>query len=207
MKLETVADLPNQSPISFEIGDSVADSETEITLANLTGISIVQLRGPEGELGAAFGDLPGDIGQVLPRSADLAARLTDDEWMLMGADRSNIPTQVVAIPRATVTDLTHGYGVLLVTGARARELLSTLCALDFSEQAFADLHAAQTSLANVRALVVRRDHANQDAYLIAVGRSVTEYVWARLMEATAGYSRALVAGESWIPRIILGSNE
>ncbi|MFQ5944120.1 MAG: hypothetical protein ACE5JF_11255 [Anaerolineales bacterium] len=207
MKFETLADLPIQSPILVGVLDSDPASDTEITLADLTGIGLIHLRGAEDEFGAAYGELPGDIGQVLPRSTDLAARMTDDEWVLIGADLTDVLTQVDANPRITITDLTHGYGILLVAGARARAVLTTLCALDFSEPAFPDFHAAQTSLANVRTLIIRRDYADQDAYLIAVGRSVTEYVWNRLMEATSGYARALVAGEPWVQRVIRGSNE
>ncbi|MFQ5959909.1 MAG: sarcosine oxidase subunit gamma [Candidatus Methylomirabilales bacterium] len=204
MTLTTLADLPLQSPIPPESRTANSKPDPAVALADFTGVGLLHLRGPEAGFAAAFGTLPEVVGQVLPRRDGLAARLTHDEWMLIEADRSVASYPAKTDMRVTVTDVTHGYGVLLVGGARAREVLTKVCALDFSEHAFPDLYAAQTSFANVPALIVRRDLAEHAAYLIAVGRSLAEYVWDRLLDAAGEFDPVRVDPSAWTESMIRG---
>ncbi len=207
MTLPTRADLPLQSPISQELPEPDPTLDRDIILADLKGIGLQHLRGAEAALHAAYGDMPGEIGEVLPVEDGLAARLTDDQWMQITPDYANEPGLENTSSLVTITDVSHGYGTLLLSGPRARLVLAKLCALDFSESAFPDLHAAQTSLANVRALVLRRDHHDRRAYLIAVGRSVTEYVWELLLDAAEDFEPAVVDGASLIRSLVKGTRE
>jgi heterotetrameric sarcosine oxidase gamma subunit len=222
--LQTRADLELRSPISPDLHVPDRALADTIKLADLTGVSLQHLRGAGGALRAATSDLPGDIGDVLPvggglaaRPTDeksdvrpvgggLAARLTDDEWMLIMPEGADAPSQSEADFLVTVTDVSHGYGLLLVAGPRAPQILAKLCALDFSESAFPDLHAEQTSLGNVRALVLRRDNQDRRAYLIAVGRSVSEYVWELLLDAAGEFEPTVVDGASLIRNLVEGTS-
>ena len=204
MILQTLADLNLQSPILPDLREPDRGLGSDISVADLTGVGLQHLRGAEGALPAAH---PGEIGQVLPIEDGLTARLTDDEWMLITPDRMQARSLANTSPLVTVTDVSHGYGVLLLAGTRAQRMLAKLCALDFFESAFPDLHAAQTSLANVRALVLRRDHHDRHTYLIAVGRSVTEYVWELLMDAAEEFGPAVVDGTPLIRSLIKGEPE
>ncbi len=207
MTLLTLADLPLRSPIWPNLREPDRALDGDITLADLTGVGLQHLRGAEGALRAAHGNLPEETGEVLPVEGGLAARLTDDEWILITPDRADARGLADTSSLVTVTDVSHGYGVLLLAGPRAPKVLAKLCALDFSESTFPDLHAAQTSLANVRALVLRRDHHDRRAYLIAVGRSVTEYVWELLLEAAEEFEPAVVDGASLIRSLVKGTRE
>lgn len=186
-----------------------------LTLADLTGIEIWHLRGDNAALRAAYGRLPGEIGGVLSDRRGLIARLTDDECLWIASDRAGVDRDAApdpdrsaeppaqgqtppssassSDPLVTVTEVSHGYGLMQLAGAEAPAALSKLCGLDFAGDAFPDLYAAQTSLAKVRALVLRHDQAGQSAYLIAVGRSLAEYVWAQLLDAGAEFGVAVAA--------------
>lgn len=88
----------------------------------------------------------------------------------------------------TITDLTHGRGQFRLSGPRAVEVLHKSCALDFSDSAFPNLHAAQTGLAKVHALIVRLDESTP-AYYLAVDRSLAAYVWEAVTGSAVGNGR------------------
>ncbi len=207
MTLPTRADLPLRPPISQDLPEPDPTLDRDILLADLKGIGLQHLRGAEAALRAAYGEMPAEIGEVLPVEDGLAARMTDDQWMLITPDRADAPGLAHTSALVTITDVSHGYGLLLLAGPHAPQVLAKICALDFSESAFPDLHAAQTSLANVRALVLRRDHHDRRAYLIAVGRSVTEYVWELLLDAAEEFEPAVVGGASLIRSLVKGTRE
>ena len=73
--------------------------------------------------------------------------------------------------RVTVTSITHGRCGMLLVGSDAARVLRKVCGLDFSDKQFSDLHAAQTSLAKVRTLIIRAD-IRDDSGLWAVRGSV-----------------------------------
>ena len=85
----------------------------------------------------------------------------------------------------TVTDVTHGRFEYRIVGPKAPRLLSKVCGLDFDTAAFPDRRARETSLARVKALVVRADAGELPAYRVLGGRALGAYVWDILMEAGA----------------------
>ena len=85
----------------------------------------------------------------------------------------------------TVTDVTHGRFEFRIVGPEAPRLLSKVCGLDFDAGAFPDRRARETSVARVRALVVRADAGELPAYRVLGGRALGAYVWDILMEAGA----------------------
>ena len=97
-------------------------------------------------------------------------RTRTDEFVLLTG--GSIPEDI----GLTVTDITHGRGVLRAQGPDTARMLSKVCGLDFSEGAFPDYHAAQSSLAKVKALIIRRDEDNLPTFLIVSDRSLTAYV-------------------------------
>ena len=83
----------------------------------------------------------------------------------------------------TVTDLTHAYGHLLLIGDFAADVLAKVCGLNFSDEAFPNQHIKQSSLAKVRASIIRHDQNDVSAYHLLVGYPVTAYVWDVLFDA------------------------
>ena len=85
----------------------------------------------------------------------------------------------------TVTDVTHGRFEYRIVGPEAPRLLSKVCGLDFDDDAFPDRRCRETSVARVKALVVRADAGGLPAWRVLGGRAVGAYVWDILMEAGA----------------------
>ena len=80
--------------------------------------------------------------------------------------------------RAVLSDITHGYGKLELSGPGVAALLPRLCGLDFSDLGFADGRVAQTSLAKVHATLVRTgEKSGGPKYYLLVDRSLSAYVW------------------------------
>src|SRR5258708_30384989 len=109
------------------------------------------------------------IGAVESVSEGFLVRLRRGEFVLLTPDLKPTMDHLAAKPAEgliTLTDITHGRGVIYVGGARASSVLPKVCALDFAEAKIPDLHAAQTILANVPALVLRLRTAQPPAYFL-----------------------------------------
>ena len=87
----------------------------------------------------------------------------------------------------TVTDVTHGRSELSLLGPDCAALMSVLCGLDFSDRAFPDGTAKQTSLAKTKQLIVRRDEIGTSAFAVIGGRSFASYLWETTMKAGAQF--------------------
>lgn len=158
--LTTHSDLPYVSPLAGEpVGPETA------RLADASGRLVLDVRDRAA---------PEAVGEVVRVNDGFWVRLRADRWFYV-ADTAGSGAEPSG--KRNVTDVTHAYGILSLSGAQAAEVLAQVCALDFSDRTFPDHHAAQTSLAKVAALIVRLDD-QQRAYLILVERSVTAYVWA-----------------------------
>jgi heterotetrameric sarcosine oxidase gamma subunit len=139
-----------------------------VRLEDFSGRVILEFRGAA--LDAAFDRMPSPVGAALMADGGALARLRPDRALYISGGQARISPCDGGV---TVTDLTHAYGILSLSGPRAPELLAELCGLDFHDSTFPALRAAQTSLAKVPALIVRLD----SAYWVLVARSLAAYVW------------------------------
>jgi heterotetrameric sarcosine oxidase gamma subunit len=176
----TAADLPIESPLS----DSSTGIAGRVLLEDQSGRQVLlDLRGDANlALRRVFGTVPAAPGGVLVDQDRMVACLRPDH--LIAATGHGDSAALAADLRGggsdhpiTITDVTHGRGVLRLGGPRAADVLPKLCGLDFRDRAFPDLHAAQTSYAKVKALIIRQDTGGHPAYLIIVDRSHAQYVW------------------------------
>jgi glycine cleavage system aminomethyltransferase T len=86
-------------------------------------------------------------------------------------------------PPAYITDVTSVYAQLLLAGPRSRDILSKLTSLNLSEASLPDLSCGQSSLAHVRAIVLRKDIEGIPAYHVLVSREYGESVWDAVLHA------------------------
>lgn len=193
MTLPTKSDLPLISPLP--------DSETTgtpqtVELADLSATQgLIGILGcdAEGPLRQTYADAPASPGDVWSFGEGALARLTQDEFALLLNDQNQMESAIERLreasegARVTLTDLTHGRGQFRLSGPRAVEVLHKLCGLDFSDTAFPGPHAAQTSLAKVRALIVRLDGPTTPAYHLIIDRSLAAYVWEAVVDAMRAF--------------------
>ena len=125
----------------------------------------------------------------------LAARLTPDEFLLL-TPPNQAPAAIDALlsrnpagspetptPCAHAVDLTSGLCGMAIIGPATPDLLSRVTGLDVSPRALPNLACVQTRIAEIRALLLRRDaHAIPILQLYAT-RDLGEYLWQTLTQA------------------------
>lgn len=165
--------LPYRSPIAAQPVRS-----SNITLTDLSGQGLIDIRGRD--LGGIFQLIR--IGGVKQVENGILTRLTPEQLMLLVDGKTDsavawLKTESGGGARVTITDVTHGYGQMRLSGEYAKDVLPKICGLNFADAEFSNYHAAQSSLAKVRTLIVRLDEGNLPAYRLIVGLSLTAYVW------------------------------
>ena len=85
-----------------------------------------------------------------------------------------------------MVEMTSNYAAVNVVGPESVQLLSKLTDLNISPYAFPDLSCAQGQLAEVYAIIVRRDRGELPSYDVYVGRDFGEYMWEAMLEAGQG---------------------
>jgi len=86
-------------------------------------------------------------------------------------------------PPVYVTDVTSVYAQFLLAGPRSRDILRKLTSLKLSADALPDLSCGQSSLAHVRAIILRKDVEGLPAYHLLVSREYGESVWECVLHA------------------------
>jgi heterotetrameric sarcosine oxidase gamma subunit len=174
--------LPYLSPISASPIQSGA-----VMLTDFSRQGLIDIRGRD--LGGVFQAIR--IGEVKHVENGLLTRLTPEQWLMFVEADSDVAAEWLKLEagdaRVTITDVTHGYGHLRLVGEDARDVLPKICGLDFSDGAFPNHHAAQSSLAKVRTLIVRLDDENLPAYHLIVSASLAAYVWGVVSDAMQEY--------------------
>lgn len=150
----------------------------------------VQGAGALDALAKALGGAPRTPGSVVHTEEGLVAAMRLDVGMaLVSPGRTSEITQRISRERITVLDMSHGRGIMTLNGPCTARVLPKLCGLDFDERAFPHYHAAQTSIAKVRALIVRADEDDLPRYIIAVDRSHAAYTWGAILDAMQEFVR------------------
>ncbi|MBP8949157.1 MAG: hypothetical protein KBG73_09955 [Candidatus Promineofilum sp.] len=139
------------------------------------------------------------LGIMAPAAAGQSARARDVAIYRLRPDQLFINTApggeaelLAALSSAgkgdmvTVTDVTHGRAQLRLSGPRAAELLSHMCALDCHPDHFPDGTARQTSVAKTTQLAIRDDVDGVLSYALVGARSLGAYLWATIQEAARG---------------------
>ncbi|HVU12994.1 MAG TPA: hypothetical protein VHD90_17065 [Phototrophicaceae bacterium] len=187
--LSTLADLPIESPLTGIERNGVFDAATRVALGEITGRTLLHVRGAEN------GSVK--VGDVSATPNGLLVQLRRDEFVLLTQDGQAALNQwneeIKDIKRrtesdlflpVTFTDITHGRSTMLLVGKQSARVLAKVCGLDFSDAQFPNLHAAQTSLAKVRTLIIRADIDDATpSYALIVDRSLAAYVWGIVFDA------------------------
>lgn len=155
----------------------------------------VNLRGDPGD-GSFLSAAENATGQALPTEANRCQRdaLTicwagPDEWLLIGDPvDAALPGRLaaaVAGHHAAATDVSGGFMMIELSGARATDVLAQGCTLDLGADRFAPGRCAQTRLARAGVLLIAWSDA--PVYRLVVRRSFADYVARWLGDAAAEY--------------------
>ncbi len=150
--------------------------------------------------GAALEAFLGGSAPVVGRAAAgkvsgepvVALRLAGDRALLLGHPGLALEGQLRAALQAGCAHLlnvTSGFCGIRVAGPSARAILAALTALDVSPQTWPDLTCAQTGLAHVHAILLRRDLTGLPAFEAYAARNYGAYLWEAFLDA--GRNRGL----------------
>jgi heterotetrameric sarcosine oxidase gamma subunit len=196
--LLTFSDLPVASPLAGILPDQSADfTDSALGLADITGRALLHVRGDAASAALQWADMK--IGEVAARQDGLLARLRRDEFTLLTrTPRESFAHIESAIgeQRVTLTDITHGRCGLLLVGKDAPNVLPKVCGLNFADGQFPNLHAASSSLAKVRALIIRADISHTPTYGLIVDRSLARYVWSVVFDAAREFGALALSQNS-----------
>lgn len=192
--LETTSQVEFISPLSAILKDKqavpIAELDGALGLADISGQPVWHVRSNQADFAPGVESLA--VGEVSTFNGGLIARPRGDQVFFVDM-QPEIQSSTDGESTLTVTDLTHGYGQLLLSGTQAIEVLAKVCGLDFSDKAFPNNHIAQSSLAKVRATIIRHDKDKLPAYRILIGYPATAYVWEVLFDAMREFDGNYVA--------------
>jgi glycine cleavage system aminomethyltransferase T len=179
---------------------SYADREQEAAaarqsagLADLSMWTKVSLIGPG--VASTARRLDGDNS-----GAGLACRLTRDHLLLLAASPAGIESleNILDVEDDVLRiDATSAHACFGLCGPHVEDVLRQLTSLDISAAAFAPGRCAETGVAGVQALLVRRPDAALPRIYLLVGWDVGEYVWERLLDAGRPWGLTPIGIDAW----------
>ena len=199
---DTALSVPRRSPLAGaadRLAATTRSSGGTIRLAELPFLAQVNLRlDPKGAAADAVGLALGLSLPVEPNTVVRAGELTvlwlgPDEWLVVGPpdtqrDLEQRIRTAAGDEHVAVTDVSAQRTTLLVSGARARDLLAHGCALDLHPRAFGAGRCAQTMLARAQVVLVARDEPGA-GFWVLVRSSFAGYLTDWLLDATEEYVR------------------
>ena len=167
-----------------------ADIESRVALLSLGTFGLFELLGgfDQTDTGRRIAIRQLETGAVGLFEGVFLTRIRDKRWIVLSIGSRSLPDGLdphmdgTANGLMTVTDLSHGVGCLLLVGTNSTTTLGRLCSINLEEHSFAHTRSAYTSLAGVRALILRWDHEHAPAYFICVPRSTSRYVRQAIMD-------------------------
>jgi heterotetrameric sarcosine oxidase gamma subunit len=186
--------------VAAQIGDSTAGKAAaaqDVAIADLSHAGKLVVEGP----------MAGDTidSALATGAADLAVlagsdhgsfsvyRLRQDQYFVHtfpGAEgelaakiQAAAPTPTSSADLVTISNVTEGRSALLILGPKAGALLSRLCGINFSDAAFPNVAARQSSVARTSQLVLRHDMHDQPAFALIGERSLAAYLWSTTLQA------------------------
>lgn len=171
------------APVSLDGGGLVLEDESHY------GKLLIHGRAGGSALTALGLTAPAEVGDRVGDGQPRAYRLRPDQLFISTAPGQEEATLAALMAAAgdeliTVTDVTHGRAQLRLSGTRATEVLSRLCALDLDDTRFPNATARQTSVAKTTQLVIRDDLSDgRPSYQLIGARSLGVYLWTTLLEA------------------------
>ncbi|WP_026178874.1 sarcosine oxidase subunit gamma [Streptomyces hokutonensis] len=199
---DTALSVPRRSPLAGAAGGLAAATRSSggaVRLAELPFLAQVNVRldakgAAADAVGLALGlSLPLEPNTVVRAGELRALWLGPDEWLVVGPPdtQRDVEDRIRAASgdeHVAVTDVSAQRTTLLVSGARARDLLAHGCPLDLHPRAFGAGRCAQTTVARTQVVLVARDEPGA-GFWVLVRSSFAGYLTDWLLDAAAEYMR------------------
>ena len=150
-----------------------------VLLSEAAGFVLTQVAGDEKALQKALGKLPARVGEDMQNGSRRLMRVGPKQIWVLGAEIS-------AEKGIVVTPLSSGRTRLLLEGAKARDLLASCVALDFSTAHF---KPGQFVLTGIHHTPVTIHCIGENAFHIYTLRTFARDVWEWLCDVALGLER------------------
>ncbi len=203
----------NDAAVALAYGDETPAHEAEqarsLGLVDLSPLTRCGFKGAgSAEWLAGQGvEVPGESNRAAQQSDScLAARLAPGEVLLLGdlAGTSTVPARLLAAWEADEAPGVRGFPVprqdshawFAVSGEHAAAMFSKLCGVDLRPRVFDDGAIAQTSVARLNAIIIRRDMGSTPSYHLLPDSASAAYLWDCLTDAMSEFRGAPVGLEA-----------
>jgi glycine cleavage system aminomethyltransferase T len=172
-----------QVPASFAAGDEAAFVRESVGLADLSWMLKFDLKGYGLRNPPALGEVA--FSWVLgPLHCLVTCEPVARDGVMKRLESLQVAGSDLALPPPIyVTDVTSVFAQFLLAGPRCRQVLGKLTSLNLSESSLPNLSCGQSSLAHVRAIILRKDLDSVPAYHLLVSREYGESVWDSVLHA------------------------
>lgn len=147
-----------------------------VTLAEASGFTLTQVAGSDKELKKALGKLPPAIGTVLEHNGRTLMRIGPKQLWVLG----DAPA---AATGCYITPLSSGRTRIALSGAAARDVLSSCAAIDFHPAHFKPGQFVMTGIHHTPVLIHCVD---EDEFHVYTLRTFALAVWEWLADAAKG---------------------
>ena len=169
---------------------TTSETNPGIVLRERYPATMLNLRGPADQ--AFLGHAQSALGCELPLSSNSSRatsdgeilRLAPNEWLLVAGATSRW-SEAISIEGATLTDISHGRVIILVSGDKVLDALAKGCPVDLHPDQFPPGMCVQTSIAKISVILHRGQSG--DEYALYVPRSYAGSFWHWLTESAREY--------------------
>ena len=115
----------------------------------------------------------------------LIARLSGTEILMMEdrAAKGDFELMLQTVPAAYLLPRQDSHHCFMLLGQHCAPLFSKLCAVDLRYHKFQRMQVAQTVMARVGVIVIRRDIEQTPAFYVLTDSSLAEYMWDSILDA------------------------
>lgn len=113
----------------------------------------------------------------------IVAGIRPEECLLLDPSRSSQNLVRFSVNSSAVVELTHGRGMIELTGPRASGVLEKLCDLDLSDAMTPDGAVVAGYVARIVCELIRQDRGSVVSYLVVFDRSYGRYLMGALQVA------------------------
>ncbi len=189
-RLSALADLATALPAAAGQGISLQQQQSLVML-NLRGVADSAFC--DAVHSAYNCELP-----TAPNSSSMCPygsilKLGPNEWLLVNSARAYW-SEMMTIPGATLTDVSHARIAVQIDGDKSREMLAKGCAIDLHPRQFPAGTCVQTSIAKIGVILHRPQ--NDDSFMLYAARSYAGSFWHWLTSAANEYGYHVVTPQT-----------
>ena len=175
-------------PLSINKQRTQDERKSGLALCDLSAMSRVGYRGADVEswCESQYGiTCPRINRSALTKEGLLIVRLSSTEILVLEDPKAKPDLEVILdnVPAAYILPRQDSHHCFMLLGQHCASMFSKMCAVDLRYHKFQEMHVAQTIMARVSVIIVRRDMGETPAYYVLVDSSLAEYMWDSMLDA------------------------